>query len=92
MAAAFSSTLYMYNAILSTFGSENKLCRVVNCKSGMAALNALVCGQFRSMCSSVWISPQGHRRASLGILLHLPVKVYTHRASGILGQGNSSEQ
>ena len=36
----------MYNAILSTFGSENKLCRAVNCKSGMAALNALVCGQF----------------------------------------------
>ena len=39
MAAAFSSTLYMYNAILSTFGLENKLCRVVNCKSGMAGLN-----------------------------------------------------
>ena len=77
MAAAFSSTLYMYDAILSTFGSENKLCRVVNCKSGMAALNALVCGQFRSMCSSVWISPQGHRRASLGILLHLPVSIFS---------------
>ena len=56
MAAAFSSTLYMYDAILSTFGSENKLCRVVSCKSGMAVLNALVCGQFRSMCSSVWRS------------------------------------
>ena len=67
----------MYDAILSTFGSENKLCRVVNCKSGMAALNALVCGQFRSMCSSVWISPQGHRRASLGILLHLPVSIFS---------------
>ena len=77
MAAAFSSTLYMYDAIRSTFGSENKLCRVVNCKSGMAALNALVCGQFRSMCSSVWISPQGHRRASLGILLHLPVSIFS---------------
>ena len=34
-------------------------------------------GQFRSMCSSVWISPQGHRRASLGILLHLPVSIFS---------------
>ena len=32
-----------------TFGPENKLCRVVNYKSGMAALNALECGQFRSI-------------------------------------------
>ena len=64
MAAAFSSTLYMYNAILSTFGSENKLCRVVNCKSGMAALNALVCGQFRSVLLSLDFST----RTSAGFL------------------------
>ena len=45
MAAAFSSTLYMYNAIFST-KPENKLYRGVNSKSGMAALNALLCGHF----------------------------------------------
>ena len=66
MAAAFSSTLYMYDAILSTFGSENKLCRVVNCKSGMAALNALVCGQFRSM--HVLLSLDFSTRTSAGFL------------------------
>ena len=55
MAAAFSSTLYMYDAILSTFGLENKLCRVVNCKSGMATLNALVCGQFLVMLCYVYV-------------------------------------